>query len=156
LIATPLTLTTTASLAGALMENALLQGTVKWFSQDKGYGFIVGVDGTERYFNVQSVKGVSLPKTGANVEFLPTDGSRGPRAAEVKVLSQPAGHNDERIACRHCGKRIVPRIITNQGVLTRSVCPFCGEIAKDFRPWWPYVLIFAAVVLIFLVTTKFN
>jgi len=136
------------------MENARLQGTVKWFSQERGFGFIVGSDGTERYFNVRGVKGASVPRTGANVEFLPTDGSRGPRATEVEVLSQSARHKDERIACRYCGKRIVPRIITNQGVLTRSVCPFCGETVKDFRPWWPYVVILAAVVLIFLVTAN--
>jgi len=136
------------------MENSHLQGTVKWFSQDKGFGFIVGSDGTERYFNVRSVKGASIPKTGANVEFLPTESSRGPRATEVKVLSQPAGHFDERIACRNCGKRIVPRIITNHGVLTRSVCPFCGETVRDFRSWWPFVLVFAAVVLILLISAR--
>ncbi|WP_416376258.1 cold-shock protein [Vibrio diabolicus] len=29
---------------------------MKWFSQDKGYGFITSDDGQDHYFNVRSVK----------------------------------------------------------------------------------------------------
>jgi cold shock protein len=131
-----------------------VQGTVKWFSQEKGYGFIVGADGTERYFNVRSVKGASIPKTGASVEFSATESARGPKATDVKLLSQAVGHNDERIPCQHCGKKIVPRIITDRGVLRRSVCPFCGGTVKNFRSWWPFVVVLVAALLYFLVSGR--
>ncbi|MGL6400073.1 cold shock domain-containing protein [Aeromonas veronii] len=38
-----------------------MQGTVKWFSSEKGYGFITSEAGEDHYFNVQSINGASLP-----------------------------------------------------------------------------------------------
>ena len=131
-----------------------MQGTVKWFSQEKGFGFIVGSDGTERYFNVRSVKGTSLPKSGASVAFSPSEGHRGPAAVNVEILSQPIRDGDDRVVCQHCAKRIVPRIITDRGSLSRSVCPFCGGIIKDFRSWWPLLIILVFIVIIVLASSR--
>ena len=114
-----------------------MQGTVKWFSNEKGFGFIVGADGTERYFNVRSVKGAVLPRAGATVAFSPSDGRRGPAAVEVEILSQAVRDSDDRVVCPHCAKRIVPRIISSGGELSHSVCPFCGGTIKSFRSRWP-------------------
>jgi uncharacterized paraquat-inducible protein A len=59
---------------------------------------------------------------------------------------------DDRIACPRCGKSIVPRIVTNRGKLTRSVCPFCGATIKNFGSWWPLLAIVLIVVaMLFLV-----
>ena len=113
-----------------------MQGTVKWFSNEKGFGFIVGTDGTERYFDVRSVKGASLPKSGATVAFSAADGSGGPAAIDVEILSQAVRNSDDRVVCPHCAKKIVPRIITQGRELSHSVCPFCGGIIKDFRTRW--------------------
>lgn len=43
--------------------------------------------------------------------------------------------SDDRVECRHCGRRMVPRIITERGSLVESVCPFCGGVYLTFdRP----------------------
>ncbi len=127
-----------------------MHGTVKWFSNEKGFGFIVGSDGTERYFHVRSVKGASLPKSGATVAFSPAEGGRGPAAVDVEILSQAVRNSDDRVACQHCAKRIVPRIITDRGSLSRSVCPFCGGTIKDFRSRWPLLIILAVAITFLL------
>lgn len=41
--------------------------------------------------------------------------------------------SDDRVECRHCGRRMVPRIITERGSLVESVCPFCGGVHMTFE-----------------------
>ena len=61
-----------------------MKGTVKFFNEMKGFGFIAGEDG-EEYFVHQSglAEGTSL-KEGDAVEFEVEQGDRGPKAANVK------------------------------------------------------------------------
>ncbi len=61
-----------------------MKGTVKFFNQMKGFGFIAGEDGKE-YFVHQSAlgEGVNLNENDA-VEFDLEDGDRGPKAVNVK------------------------------------------------------------------------
>ena len=40
----------------------------------------------------------------------------------------------DRIECPHCGMAIVPRLAFYDGTPTKSVCPFCAGIVRDFRP----------------------
>lgn len=115
-----------------------MQGTVKWFSSEKGYGFITPESGEDHYFNVRSINGASLPSNGDTVTFDPKPGKKGPRASNViitvKATAQSTGRWDDRILCPNCEKKIVPRIIVYQGTPERSVCPYCAETVKDFRP----------------------
>jgi len=63
-----------------------VQGTVKWFNEDKGFGFIERSDGGDDVFLHFSALGQSGFKTiaeGARVEFDVEPGPKGPKAANV-------------------------------------------------------------------------
>lgn len=114
-----------------------MKGKVKWFSAEKGYGFLYGDDGQEYHCSVRDVQGAELPRNGDQVEFETEQGRKGLRATQVRILErgeQDAARPDDRDTCAHCGKRMVPRIITHQGRPRKSVCPFCGKKHKDFGP----------------------
>ena len=112
-----------------------MYGVVKWFNQRDGYGFIVGDDGTERYFNVRQVVGADLPATGDVVQFTHEAGTKGPRAAEVTIFSRVTRDpGPGRVICGQCGKAMVPRLITYHGRPQKSLCPFCGETHAVFGP----------------------
>jgi CspA family cold shock protein len=65
-------------------------GTVKWFNNDKGYGFITPEDGSKDLFvHFNGIAGdgfKSLPE-GAKVEFESSEGQKGPQATNVRVIS---------------------------------------------------------------------
>ena len=119
-----------------------MEGKIKWFSAEKGYGFVTGSDGKDCYFAVRDVVGADLPGNGDSVTFEQRQGNKGPRASNVTItqkVSQQATSrgSDDRVTCPHCDKKMVPRIITDRGSLSKSVCPFCGGTYKDFG--WCFV-----------------
>ena len=62
-------------------------GTVKWFNDAKGFGFITAEDGTELFVHfsaIQSAGFKSLPE-GAQVEFEAVRGPKGMQASNVTV-----------------------------------------------------------------------
>ena len=60
-------------------------GVVKWFNDEKGYGFLAGDDGRFVYFHKSSVDG-PMPVPGETVSFEETEGGRGPKA--VRILTE--------------------------------------------------------------------
>ena len=64
------------------------KGTVKWFNNQKGYGFITAEDGKDVFvhFSGLNMEGFKTLEEGASVEFNITDGAKGPQAVNVEVV----------------------------------------------------------------------
>ena len=65
-----------------------MQGTVKWFNDQKGYGFISDSEGKDVFVHYSGInsEGFKTLKEGAAVEFDVTDGEKGPQATNVTIL----------------------------------------------------------------------
>jgi cold shock CspA family protein len=110
-------------------------GKVKWFSQEKGYGFITSNVGEDHYFNVQGINGANLPSNGDGVSFESNDGNKGKRALNITITSKCENitrNIDDRVNCPSCNKKIVPRMITHKGNPEKSVCPYCAATVSTF------------------------
>ena len=64
-------------------------GTVKWFSQDKGFGFIAPDDGGKDLFahfrEIQSGGGFKTLTENQRVQFEITQGAKGPQASNIRA-----------------------------------------------------------------------
>ncbi len=66
----------------------MLQGTVKWFNESKGYGFLEQEDGKDVFVHYSAIteEGFKTLNEGQRVQFEITDGPKGPAAANVTKL----------------------------------------------------------------------
>jgi cold shock protein len=62
-----------------------MQGKVKWFNAEKGYGFIESADGKDVFVHFSAIQsdGFKSLDEGQAVEFDIVEGARGPQAANV-------------------------------------------------------------------------
>ena len=62
-----------------------LKGTVKWFNESKGYGFISPEEGKDVFVHFSEIKmeGFKTLTEGQVVQFDVTDGPKGPQASNV-------------------------------------------------------------------------
>ena len=65
--------------------NTLAQGSIKWFNDAKGYGFIRMEDGKEVFVHYTALSGEGFKslKEGDAVRFDVVEGPKGPQAANV-------------------------------------------------------------------------
>jgi len=65
----------------------MASGTVKWFDDDKGYGFIEQEDGEDAFVHYSEISGEGYKslEEGQSVEFDVEAGEKGPKAINVSV-----------------------------------------------------------------------
>ncbi len=63
-------------------------GTVKWFNEKKGFGFIESEDGTDVFVHFSGINttGFKTLNDGDKVTFTVEDGQKGPSAVNVTVV----------------------------------------------------------------------
>jgi CspA family cold shock protein len=65
-------------------------GRVKWFSLEKGFGFISNDEGEDVYLAASSLpEGVATVKPGTKIEFSVIDSRKGPQAMSVRIIDAP-------------------------------------------------------------------
>lgn len=64
------------------------KGTVKWFNNDKGFGFIQREHGDDVFVHFRAIRseGYRTLAEGQLVEFTVTQGQKGPQAEDVTVI----------------------------------------------------------------------
>ena len=67
----------------------MAEGTVKWFNDGKGFGFIAQEDGPDVFVHFSAIQGEGFKSLaeGDKVQFDVTDGAKGPQASNVVRIS---------------------------------------------------------------------
>ena len=70
----------------------MAKGKVKWFNNQKGYGFITRDDGKDVFVHYSAITGDGYKtlNEGQDVEFEVTQGPKGEQATDVKKAEAPA------------------------------------------------------------------
>ena len=70
------------------MMSGTIKGTVKWFNESKGFGFIEQQDGPDVFAHFSAIKGSGFKTLveGQAVEFTVTQGQKGPQAENIVGL----------------------------------------------------------------------
>ena len=65
-----------------------MRGTVKWFSDEKGYGFMTREGGEDVFVHFSGIEGQGFKSLaeGQPVEFEVTQGKKGPQATNVRAV----------------------------------------------------------------------
>ncbi|MEP1472292.1 MAG: cold-shock protein [Halieaceae bacterium] len=65
-----------------------VKGTVKWFNESKGFGFIEQQGGPDVFAHFSAINGDGFKTLmeGQQVEFVVTDGQKGPQAENITPL----------------------------------------------------------------------
>ncbi|RMF12900.1 MAG: cold-shock protein [Gammaproteobacteria bacterium] len=65
-----------------------MTGTVKWFNESKGYGFITREGGSDLFVHFSNIQGSGFRtlQEGQKVTFTEGQGQKGPQAENVEVL----------------------------------------------------------------------
>jgi CspA family cold shock protein len=63
-----------------------MKGTVKWFNERKGYGFIEGEDKKDIFVHRNSIPDGTILNEGDQVEYEKEDSDKGPQATNIKKI----------------------------------------------------------------------
>lgn len=73
---------------GYIMSNTAI-GTVKWFNETKGFGFIQTDEGKDvfAHFSEIQTQGFKVLLEGQRVQFTVTQGKKGPQASNITIVT---------------------------------------------------------------------
>lgn len=137
-----------------------LTGKIKFYSKDKGYGFIYcKTKNQDYYFNIKDINNGDIPSANDIVIFNTINNSKGISAVDITITSKANSNKslkeDSRVICNKCKRKIIPRVVFQNGRAMYSVCPFCGRTYKIFINFYiSLFIIFLGIVLFFIFFIK--
>ena len=97
-----------------------MNGKVKWFGKEKGFGFITTEDGTDIFFHVSNVKGDEHPSSGDTVSFEIENRRDGKLRANAVTIVSRAPKKEARKEPAYYGKpRYETKTEFNEGLGSR-------------------------------------
>lgn len=142
------------------MTDNLSNGIVKWFSADRGYGYITNNENKDLYFGVKDIIGAELPENGDKVSYENYVGKEGSDAAKNINIIERKNPALSKVNCDNCHRDVEPKPWYYGGsdytvVNVDLLCPFCGHrIVKTgggFNGFAKTILAFFVVALGFIV-----
>jgi CspA family cold shock protein len=97
-------------------------GRVKFFDDEKGFGFIASDEGNEVFLHASALpEGVSSVRPGSRVEFSIVDGRKGIQALSVSILEVPKISNSNR------------KPAEDMAVIIEDIIGFLDQLGSDFK-----------------------
>jgi len=71
-------------------------GKIRFYNEDKGFGFIQGDDGQEVFLHASVLPADAEPQAGMRVEYGVAEGKRGLQALSVRLMERPRAAKRDR------------------------------------------------------------
>lgn len=114
------------------MSDDKVSGIVKWFSDEKGYGYITNNENEDLYFGIKDIYGADLPENGDKVQFNEYIGKENTKAATNIDIIYRKNPSLKQVHCDKCDRHVEPKPWYYGGsdytvVNVDLLCPFCGN-----------------------------